>query len=263
MAPLGYGRIPTSNLQLTGLPLDCMMPQATAEADDPLSDPFIDMSSSQTNKSLRKREREKQRRSDLASAFDELSNLLALVQGNPPAEANERPSKKAKQEQDSLTRFDLIGGTIQCIRNLHRENQQLKRQLAEANSRSGGGSSQGDNNEEVLVMLPTLVPADEQRASSPRAAVGAAAASASTTAAASSSTSARDYPPSHSTAWNGYSSAMMGQSSSHAPYYPAAQPQQGYGYYNPYYYNMPQSQHEAPQARHSRNPSTEGGRQDH
>jgi hypothetical protein len=216
------------------------------EAEGNPSDSVTDNAS---NKSQRKREREKQRRSDLASAFDELSNLITVVQG--PQEPSERPTKKSKPEPDSaLTRFDLIGGTIQCIRNLHRENQQLTRQL-ETQSRSLAAASSakqaGGDHEEVLVMLPTLVPADERSASphGPNGKPSITLAPAATSAAPSSS----NYS-SHNSAhpsipnWNGYN--MQPTMLPHPVYYPPPMnPQQqsdpaAYSaYYNqPYYYNM-------------------------
>jgi hypothetical protein len=192
------------------------------QADSALSaDSLVDVSQQSTNKSQRKRDREKQRRSDLASAFDELSNLLLLVQDFPQAPSQ----KKAKQEQDTLTRFDLIGGTIQCIRKLHRENQELKQHI-ESQRGSSRINHAGSDNEEVLVMLPTLVPADER----------------------SSSPAARGGPSQGGAAWNHYKSSMppphghppqphssvAGYYQGPPPHWAQNQPPPGYaGYYAP------------------------------
>ena len=104
---------------------------------------------SNVRKSERKRQREKQRRSDLANAFDELAALLFKIE---PDDA-EGPGSRRKQRRRSgatdvseaesgdaagITRLDLIGRTVETLRRLHKENIELKHSLR--------NQASGDNN---------------------------------------------------------------------------------------------------------------------
>jgi hypothetical protein len=88
-------------------------------------------------------EREKQRRMDLANAFDELAAMLSKIEPDEVEEEEEieeaeeevvngkKRRKKAPpvdQEPESLgmNRLDLIGRTIDTLRRLHEENIDLK-----------------------------------------------------------------------------------------------------------------------------------------
>jgi hypothetical protein len=93
------------------------------------------------NKTERKRQREKQRRSDLANAFDELANLIStdtLHFDLDSSQNSKRSRRRRSASQDNvdpsgdasnLTRLDLITRTIETIRGLRRENMELKTRL--------------------------------------------------------------------------------------------------------------------------------------
>lgn len=125
-------------------------------------------------KSERKRQREKQRRSELTNAFDDLSALV-LKMDNADEEAGGEGSSRKKNRRMSarsethdnensggMTRVDLINRALAIMKRLHQENIELKQSL----SRSGGA----DKNE-VMVMVPTLTPANDT-APPPAASVG-------------------------------------------------------------------------------------------
>lgn len=114
-------------------------------------------------KSERKRQREKQRRSELTNAFDDLSALVMKMDNadeeegdgdDPHRKKNRRLSHRSEGENETggMTRVDLINRALAIMKRLHQENADLKQSL----SRSGGG---GKN--EVMVMVPTLTPADD------------------------------------------------------------------------------------------------------
>jgi Helix-loop-helix DNA-binding domain len=91
-----------------------------------------------SKKSERKRQREKQRRSDIASAFDELSSLLSQIDPDeseavPNRRRRRKPGDVAEPETDAsgLTRLDLIGRTAEVLRKLQRENTELRKRLEE------------------------------------------------------------------------------------------------------------------------------------
>ena len=107
---------------------------------------------SATRKSERKRQREKQRRSDLANAFDELASLLAKIepgQGDVGAVASKKRRRRSGDVADldtsgeqgsGLTRLDLIGRAIEALKKLHKENQELKQSADQQGYRARGGS---------------------------------------------------------------------------------------------------------------------------
>lgn len=78
-----------------------------------------------SNKSLRKREREKKRRDDQKEAFDELANILRRVD----------PDLDDDGGQDVGSRADMIRRACVVLMKLKRENSELKRRPA---SYSGG-----------------------------------------------------------------------------------------------------------------------------
>lgn len=97
---------------------------------------------SATERSERKRQREKQRRSELASAFDVLANMLLQIE--PGADVKTAACSRVGGSnllQDSseadlsdlsgqnITRLDLISETVEAIRRLHTENVKLKAAL--------------------------------------------------------------------------------------------------------------------------------------
>lgn len=109
-----------------------------------------------TKKSERKRKRERQRRSDLANAFDELSALVSQIDPDEQSDSATQRKRRRKSgesedaaaavaaaaaadlDNSSMTRLDLIGRTSTVLRRLQRENADLRRRLEEQQSRSGG-----------------------------------------------------------------------------------------------------------------------------
>lgn len=104
-----------------------------------------------SKKSERKRQRERQRRSDLANAFEELSSLLSQID---PDESENAPNNRRKRRKSGsigetvdtadvdatgMTRLDLIGRTAEVLRNLQRENAELKQRLEEEQQKQSGG----------------------------------------------------------------------------------------------------------------------------
>jgi hypothetical protein len=85
-------------------------------------------------------EREKQRRMDLANAFDELAAMLSKIEPDPNEEEEEEeeevvkgtkrrkkaPVNEAEADTLGMNRLDLIGRTIDTLRRLHEENTDLK-----------------------------------------------------------------------------------------------------------------------------------------
>jgi hypothetical protein len=106
-----------------------------------------------SKKSERKRQREKQRRFDLANAFDELAALLSRIEPEElDSSSNSRKKKKKSSEEPELdpadaagmTRLDLIGRTIDAIGRLHRENLELRHSLEHGRRNNRGGGSGDD-----------------------------------------------------------------------------------------------------------------------
>jgi hypothetical protein len=102
-----------------------------------------------SKKSERKRQREKQRRFDLANAFDELASLLARTEPEDlDSSSGSRKRKKRNADESEIdpadaagmTRLDLIGRTIDAIRRLHNENLELRQELEHQRRSRGGGS---------------------------------------------------------------------------------------------------------------------------
>lgn len=105
---------------------------------------------STVKKSERKRQREKQRRSDLASAFDELSSLLAKAENEGQPDEGKRGGRKRRSsvgdssdvhsvEASGMTRLDIIGRTIETMRRLIQENSDLKNAVTAYRSRGPPG----------------------------------------------------------------------------------------------------------------------------
>lgn len=107
-------------------------------------DEDLNLGEDEANKSLRKRERERQRRTEMASAFNDLSQLLAeLDPDNSDSQSTARRRRRrgsdTEQEFDipgesNMTRLLLINRATSLLRNLHAENTDLKQRL-----RSGAG----------------------------------------------------------------------------------------------------------------------------
>jgi hypothetical protein len=124
------------------------MNEAPDDGDLPSGDP--DDHEPTSKKSERKRQREKQRRFDLANAFDELALLLGRIEPEDlDSSSGSRKRKKRNGDEPDIdpadaagmTRLDLIGRTILAIRRLHGENHELKQALAQQHRSRGGGTS--------------------------------------------------------------------------------------------------------------------------
>jgi hypothetical protein len=147
-----------------------------------------------SKRSERKRQREKQRRSDLTSAFEELSELILKIEpGVLPVEQGKK-KKKTTDGSDALssgmTRLDIVARTVEVVKTLHEENEKNKRLLEEMKR---PGVQRDDKvrvlrpNEtidlknlhfhsvsflmmKVLVMVPTLTLVDDQPSTAGRGA---------------------------------------------------------------------------------------------
>jgi hypothetical protein len=94
-----------------------------------------------TKRSERKRQREKQRRSDLSNAFDELSAFIVQVE---PESGDQDPDVKKKRKKSDggedasgITRLELIGRAIRIMRRLHTENEERKRIISGIQEKGG------------------------------------------------------------------------------------------------------------------------------
>jgi hypothetical protein len=107
-----------------------------------------DCSESPGKKQERKRNREKQRRSDLAEAFAELGALLSKIEPDEADADSTTRRRRRKSGMDSadasnsgdasgMPRLDLIGRTLETLRKLHRENLELKHEVHQ-NGHGGG-----------------------------------------------------------------------------------------------------------------------------
>ena len=93
-------------------------------------------------KSERKRQREKQRRSELTNAFDDLAALVMKMDNADDDVDAEGARKKTRRmsghnpgdDTGGMTRVDLINRALVIMKRLHQENIDLKQSL----SRSGG-----------------------------------------------------------------------------------------------------------------------------
>lgn len=96
----------------------------------PLGSARVNKATKKENRKRELAEREKQRRMDLANAFDELQEFLAKIEprgdldgmgGNP----RKRPPSP-EPETLGMNRLDLIGRTIDTLRRLYEENMHFK-----------------------------------------------------------------------------------------------------------------------------------------
>ena len=75
-----------------------------------------------SDKGERKRQREKQRRSDLASAFEDLQAILNIIDPS-----NDMYNKSELDVGIPVTRLDLIRKSSEALRRIHQENLELRR----------------------------------------------------------------------------------------------------------------------------------------
>lgn len=86
----------------------------------PIAEEMLDDS----DKGERKRQREKQRRSDLASAFEELQMALSRIEHG--CDAYGRPIKMDRNAETPVTRLGLILQTTETLQRLHHENVHMR-----------------------------------------------------------------------------------------------------------------------------------------
>jgi len=137
-------------------------------------DPSDDKDEDHTNKeggdrhrSERKRKREKQRRSDLSTAFEELGSFLTEIEPGLSEGDRKRKGKRSSEAEQppGITRLDLISQGLVVMKRLYRENKELKEAMEKI--RRAGPAALGpvgvtrDNN--VLVMVPSLAPIEDPR----------------------------------------------------------------------------------------------------
>jgi hypothetical protein len=88
------------------------------------------------SRSERKRHREKKRRSDVNKGFDDLMALLLEIDPTVRAEAEDRARRGqwkgtfGAQEDNMLSRVDLISRAVDVLRRVHRENEERKQIIA-------------------------------------------------------------------------------------------------------------------------------------
>ena len=93
-----------------------------------------------TKRSERKRQRGKQRRSDLSNAFDELAAFISQVEPDAvemDGDGKKKRKKSGEDESSGITRLDLIGRALQIMKRLHRENEERKRIIAGMDEHGG------------------------------------------------------------------------------------------------------------------------------
>lgn len=80
------------------------------------------------DKGERKRQREKKRRSDLATAFEELQVVFNIVE--PPSVVYNRATTESEAaDGGNATRLELIRKTTEALRRLHQENMDMRRAM--------------------------------------------------------------------------------------------------------------------------------------
>lgn len=95
-------------------------------------------------RSERKRQREKQRRSDLSNAFDELAAIIVKIEPESADQDNDTKKKRKKSEGEDvsgITRLDLIGRAVRIMRRLHAENEERKRILSGTSDKGATGEN--------------------------------------------------------------------------------------------------------------------------
>jgi hypothetical protein len=106
---------------------------------------------SKMTRSERKRHREKKRRNDVNKGFDDLMTLLLEIDPDVRLEAEERARRGqwkgsiGAQEENLLSRVDLISRTVQVLSRVHRENEERKliiESLTTAAARTGTRSGE-------------------------------------------------------------------------------------------------------------------------
>jgi hypothetical protein len=128
--------------------IDAANPKKRSRDNGDDDDYFSPEDLSKLSRSERKRHREKKRRSDVNKGFDDLMNLLVEIDPKVRIEAEERARRGqwkgsiGAQEDNLLSRVDLITRTVDVLRRVHQENEERKviiMELARGGSRVGLG----------------------------------------------------------------------------------------------------------------------------
>jgi hypothetical protein len=103
-----------------------------------------------SKRSERKRQREKQRRFDLSTAFDELAMFMAQVEpedGDGDLDGKKKRKRSGEGEDaGGATRLDLIGRALKLMKRLHAENEERKGIIATVRERNGTDMSGPNDN---------------------------------------------------------------------------------------------------------------------
>jgi hypothetical protein len=125
-----------------------------------------------TKRSERKRQREKQRRTDLSKSFDELASFIFLIEpeaGDPDVDAKKKRKKTGAgsgaasrasdqgDEASGITRLDLIGRALRIMKRLHRENEERKRMIEHMRERRSGQQSNDNVSSFIACINVTLL----------------------------------------------------------------------------------------------------------
>lgn len=107
-------------------------------------------------RSERKRQREKQRRSDLSNAFDDLAAFMNHVE---PEDDDADPDGKRRKkkvgdvdEAGGATRLDLIGRALKLMKRLHAENEERKGYIAGMRDTGRGDPGMHGGNDNVRMI---------------------------------------------------------------------------------------------------------------
>ena len=123
---------------------------ASADFDDDYPSPC---EFSQMSRSERKRHREKKRRNQVNAGFDDLKDLLLRI------------DPETSDRGDEINRVDLIGRAVMVMRKLKNDNEALRRQWTEQQSKD---SITNTNDDTVTIAIPYLVPKERQYMPPPR-----------------------------------------------------------------------------------------------
>lgn len=103
-----------------------------------------------SKRSERKRRREKQRRFDLSTAFEELASFMAQVEpedGDGDLDGKKKRKRSGEgDEAGGATRLDLIGRALKLMKRLHAENEERKAIIATVRERNGTDMSGPNDN---------------------------------------------------------------------------------------------------------------------
>lgn len=128
-------------------------PRDTDELTDakvaPVAEPLGAQDFAKMSRSERKRHREKKRRSDVNRGFDGLMNLLLEIDPTVRTEVEERQLRgqwkgsSGTQDDNVLSRVELISRTVDVLRRVHNENEERKRIIASLTQQTRASAASG------------------------------------------------------------------------------------------------------------------------